>query len=99
MARDLEGAILVPAGEQELLVSIALPLARWGWFVEHDVQLIPDHGKMILMTDHHRVLHASFRTEPEAEAFVDRMAAAGHALPEELQDETFKVPSWMKKDQ
>jgi hypothetical protein len=65
--------------------------------VSDDLYVVPDHGRHLLQTDHHGVIHASFRTEESLNACVAEMARREFALPDEIPDSTFKPPGWMKE--
>jgi hypothetical protein len=49
-----------------------------------------------VQTDHHDVIHVSFRSGTDLKRFVDDMAGRGFSLPTEVPDATFKAPDWMK---
>ena len=57
---------------------------------------MPDHGRYLLQTDHHNVIHAIFRHEEDVNRWVAEMERRGFALPGEVPDPTFKQPKWMK---
>jgi hypothetical protein len=48
-----------------------------------------------MQTDHHDVIHASFRNGANLGRYVDDMARAGFPLPTDVPDQTFKTPNWM----
>ena len=50
----------------------------------------------MIKTDHHDVVHVSFRDQATMEKFINTMAEKGFELPEDIPDETFKRPDWMK---
>ena len=60
-----------------------------------DLFFVPDHGRQIVQTDHHDVLHATCTSEERVRELVAHMAAEGFELPTELPDWTFKRPAWM----
>ena len=60
-----------------------------------DAVLIPDDGRAIVFFEHHRVVHVEFREPELLTVAVDALERAGHALPAELPDATFKPVPWM----
>ena len=57
----------------------------------------PGNGMgIVLWVDHHRVVHVSFKAVEDLERFVEHMRRAGHELPEESPDGTFKPVDWMR---
>jgi hypothetical protein len=90
-----DGALRFPYREGAAVATIVFAYQLFGWCVDHDVILIPDHGRQLLQTDHHGVIHVECRTEPRILQFVDHMAAEGYDLPTRLPDPTFKRPAWM----
>ena len=83
-------------GELIQLVTLIFNKLVFGWNVEDDLYVIPDHGRQIVQTDHHKAVHVSFSDEATVRKFVDKMAEEGFALPKDPPDETFKRPDWMK---
>jgi hypothetical protein len=67
----------------------------FGWSVAEDLYVVPDHGRYILQTDHHDVIHVSFHDARHVQHWVSEMARRGFDLSEDLPDSTFKRPSWM----
>ena len=66
----------------------------FGWSVPDDLFVVPDHGRQLLQTDHHDVVHVDFAEEGMVEPFV-RHTAEEYPLPTEPPDWTFKRPDWM----
>jgi len=82
--------------EFDTLVTLIFSTTIFGWSVGQDLYVVPDHARYILQTDHHDVIHISFRTPHEIDHWVSVMAERGFPLPHEVPDETFKRPSWMQ---
>lgn len=78
------------------LVTLTFNQLVFGWHVGDDLYIIPDHGRQIIKTDHHDVVHVSFRGQSTMERFINAMAAKGFELPGDIPDGTFKRPDWMK---
>jgi hypothetical protein len=77
------------------LVTLLFATTIFGWSVGEDLYVVPDHARQLLQTDHHGVIHVSFRDVGDIEYWVSEMARNGFDLPHDLPDETFKRPSWM----
>ncbi len=84
--------------EHDKLVTLLFSTTIFGWTVSEDLYVVPDHGRHLLQTDHHGVIHVRFRTAESLDACVEEMKRRGFLLPDELPDETFKQPGWMKPD-
>lgn len=82
--------------EKRSLVDISIGQLLWGGCVFDDLFIIPDHGEMIVQTDHHDAIYVRFAGEEQMHGFVEHMVEGGYLLPDELPDETFKQPDWMK---
>jgi hypothetical protein len=82
--------------EHDRLVTLLFITTIFGFSVGDDLYVVPDHGQHLLQTDHHGVIHVSFRTEESLNRCVDEMARRGFQLPGEVPDSTFKQPGWMK---
>jgi len=67
----------------------------FGWCVDDDLFFIPDHGRQLLQTDHHDVIHVQCTSGERVQRLVHHMAEAGYELPREPPDWTFKRPAWM----
>lgn len=80
------------------LVTLIFSTTIFGWSVEEDLYIVPDHGRYILKTDHHGVIHVAFREHVDVAQWVSEMEKRGFSLPEELPDITFKQPAWMKHE-
>jgi hypothetical protein len=78
------------------LVTLTFNQLVFGWHVGDDLYIIPDHGRQMIKTDHHDVVHVSVSDKSTMEKFINTMAAKGFELPEDIPDETFKRPGWMK---
>lgn len=83
--------------ELDTLVTLVFSTTIFGWSVGEDLYIVPDHARYILQTDHHEVIHVSFRTPEEIDRWVSVMEERGFPLPEDVPDETFARPAWMKK--
>jgi hypothetical protein len=81
--------------EFDRLVTLMFSGTIFGWAVIHDLYVIPDHARCIMQTDHHDVIHASFRNGADLERYVGDMARAGFPLPTDVPDPTFNTPIWM----
>jgi hypothetical protein len=81
--------------EEVALITLLLSTSIFGWSVGEDLYLVPDSAAGILQTDHHEVVHASFRSEAMMTTFIQFMESEGFSLPDEPPDSTFKVPDWM----
>jgi len=84
------------ASERVQLVTLRFATTVFGWSVGEDIFLVPDTARGILQTDHHGVIHASFKEEATMNAFVQRMEEEEFPLPEDVPDATFKIPKWMQ---
>jgi hypothetical protein len=80
----------------DTLITLLFATTIFGWSLREDLYVVPDHARHILQTDHHHVIHVSFRAADSVDAWVSSMAQRGFPLPDELPDETFKRPTWMK---
>lgn len=83
--------------ESDTLITLIFSTTVFGWSVGEDLYVVPDHARYILQTDHHEIIHVSFRRPEEIKRWVSVMAERGFSLPEEVPDETFARPTWMKK--
>ena len=78
------------------LISLLLVTSIFGVSVGDDLYVVPDNAQYVLKTDHHGVIHVEFRNEDNVNAWTLKMSEGGFPLPDDLPDETFKRPSWMK---
>ncbi len=78
------------------LVTLTFNQLVFGWHVGDDLYIIPDHGRQMIKTSHHDVVHVYVRDQSTMERFINTMAAKGFELPEDIPDGTFKRPDWMK---
>lgn len=85
--------------EYDTLVTLLFSTTIFGWSVGDDLYVVPDHARHLLQTDHHGVIHVSFRTEDSLERCVAEMERRGFPLPDEVPDPTFKQPRWMSRDE
>jgi hypothetical protein len=77
------------------LITLLFSTTIFGWSVGEDLLVVPDHARQLIQTDHHGVIHVSFRSVGDIEHWVSAMSRIGFDLPEDLPDETFKRPGWM----
>jgi hypothetical protein len=84
--------------EFDSLVTLIFSSTIFGWSVRDDLYVIPDHARCIMQTDHHDVVHVSFRDGEDLKRFVAGMENRGFPLPDDAPDATFKTRSWMKGD-
>ena len=83
--------------ELDRLVTLMFSTTIFGMSVGDDLYLVPDHARYILKTDHHNVIHVSYRTAADVDEWVRQMEEHGFLLPDDLSDSTFKKPEWMRK--
>ena len=83
--------------ELEKLVTLLFSTTVFGWSVGEDLYVVPDHGRAMLQTDHHGVIHVIGRDSADVQHWVTEMKHAGFSLPEAVPDSTFKIPSWMTR--
>ena len=82
--------------ELDTLITLIFSTTIFGWSVGGDLYVVPSHANYILKTDHHDVIHVDFRLPEDVDHWVSEMAKRGFPLPDDLPDETFKQPTWMK---
>lgn len=82
-------------GDLAALIALLFSTTVFGWSVGEDLYVVPDHARHILQTDHHDVIHVSFRDRGEVTDWISRMAERGFDLPDDVPDSTFKRPPWM----
>lgn len=84
------------AGELDKLLTVLFANCVFeGGASGNDLYVVPNTARCILKTDHHGVVHVRFRTQEDLEAYIRGMREAGHPLPTELPDATFKPQGWM----
>ncbi len=84
--------------ESDRLVTLLFSTTVFGWSVAEDLYVVPDHAHYIMKTDHHDVVHVSFRDEASLQKFVTGMQEEDFVLPDRLPDPTFRTPKWMEKE-
>src|SRR5262249_12825198 len=89
------GGMRFKSNEKDALVAVLYAALAFGWCVDDDLFFVPDHGRQLLQTDHHGVVHVDCASEERVHSLVDHMARAGYELPSELPDRTFRRPAWM----
>jgi hypothetical protein len=90
-----EGAVRFDREDEDALVAVLYASLAFGWCVDDDLFFIPDHGRQLLQTDHHDVIHVDCSSEDRVQKLVAEMAEAGYQLPREPPDWTFRRPAWM----
>jgi hypothetical protein len=93
--RGTAEALTFERGELPALLSLLFSTTVFGWSVAQDLYVVPDQARHILQTDHHEVIHVSFRAAGEIQHWISDMAKRGFELPDDVPDSTFKRPSWM----
>ncbi len=89
------GAVRFHRDEEDVLATVLFAFLTFSWSVVDDLFFIPDHGRQLVQTDHHDVIHAECASEGRVRQLVEVMAEAGYELPTEPPDWTFKRPAWM----
>lgn len=89
------GAVQFGRDEEDFILAVVVAFMMFGWCVNDDLFFIPDHGRQLLQTDHHAVVHGQCTSEDRVQQLAVHMAEAGYELPIELPDETFCRPYWM----
>jgi len=84
--------------ELDRLVTLMFATTIFGWSVAEDLFVVPDHARYVLQTDHHNVLHVTFRDPADVDRWISEMERREFTLPQDLPDSTFKKPEWMKND-
>jgi len=80
------------------LLDLLGAVARFGWCVDWDAFVVPEHGDIVLFLDHHDVIWAQFKTDALQSRFVEEMAERGWRLPTDYPDATFKPQDWIGGD-
>ncbi|MBA4191113.1 MAG: hypothetical protein C0467_24275 [Planctomycetaceae bacterium] len=89
------GAIRYARHERAAVLAVMFAYLAFGWCSDDDLYLIPDHGRQVVQTDHHDVMHVECVNESRVSALVGHMQDAGYPLPAEPPDATFRWPHWM----
>ena len=89
------GALRFDRAEVDVAIAVLSAFLTYGWHSPDDVWFVPDHGRQVLQTDHHGVIHVECRDEERMVALVAHMERAEYPLPPEPPDGTFKWPAWM----
>ena len=92
---DHRGAIRYAVAERPALTAAMFAAAAFGMSVAHDVFVVPDHGRQMVMVDHHDAVHVSFADPSGVAPFVAHMADRRFPLPDDVPDATFKRSGWM----
>jgi len=85
--------------ESDKLITLLFETTIFGWSVADDLYVVPDHGRHLLQTDHHGVIHVSCRDAADLHRWIVEMERKGFSLPGEIPDPTFKQPGWMRSDE
>jgi hypothetical protein len=93
-----KGALRFDHADTPAVTAILFIYLAFGWCVDDDLFVIPDHARQILQTDHHDVQHVECQSEERIRAFVDHMAGEGYELPVAPPDGTFRQPAWMGRE-
>lgn len=88
-------ALRCDADEVDTIAAIGFVFLAFGWHSEDDLCFVPDHGRQLVTTDHHGVVHVECDGIDRMLDFVEDMTEAGYGLPTEPPDWTFKWPEWM----
>jgi hypothetical protein len=97
VSKDFRGVLRVEKLDEVATVTLLFNQLMFGWCMWDDVYVIPDHGRQIVKTSHHDVVHVSFKEPGMVADFVEKLAKEKFHLPKEVPDGTFKTPDWMKK--
>jgi hypothetical protein len=81
--------------EQFAVSAVMFAYLAFGWCSDDDLFFIPDHGRQVIQTDHHDVIHVECADEGRVLEFVSHLESAGYLLPVEPPDATFLWPRWM----
>ena len=82
--------------ERVQLITLLFTTTIFGFTTWDDLFLVPDTGRGIIQTDHHGTINLSFKEEATMNEFVRSMEKKGYSLPDDVPDETYKVPKWMQ---
>lgn len=93
------GSIRFSRDEKDALLAATYAFLAFGRCVDDDLFFVPDHGRQLLQTDHHDVIHVECSSGERVQKLVDQMAEAGYELPTDPPDWTFVRPSWMRKEE
>jgi hypothetical protein len=89
------GAIRFNRDERSAILAVMFAYLAFGWCSADDLYFVPNHGRQVVQTDHHDVVHAECADEGLMLELVRHMASSGYELPSEPPDWTFKRPTWM----
>jgi len=92
---EWRGAVRFERDEENVLLAVLFAYLAFGWGRDDDLFFVPDHGRQLLHTSHHDVIHAQCTSEERVQKLVGHMAKEGYELPTEPPDWTFKRPAWM----
>jgi hypothetical protein len=87
------GAIAFERGEWERVHQILSIEALFGG--HYNIQVLFDHGRQLIRTDHHEVIHVECHDARRMREVIQTMIAAGFDLPGYPPDWTFAWPDWM----
>jgi hypothetical protein len=92
------GAIRFDRNEEDKVIAILFAFAVFASHLGDDLYFVPVHGRQLIQTDHHDVIHVDCRSVERIDNLVKHMAEAEYKLPTELPDATFIRPAWMIYD-
>jgi hypothetical protein len=84
--------------ELDQLITLLFSTTIFGWSVGEDLYVVPNHAQQIIRTNHHDVVHVSFRQMENLQQFIKGMDDENFSLPKAVPDATFEIPEWMNKD-
>jgi hypothetical protein len=92
---DFDGPVLVDQSEKPTLFSLAQTLCAFGWNVNFDAYLVPDHGKQMLFIDHDIGVVGYFADEESCQTYTERLAKDGITLPTKPPTRFLRWEDWM----
>lgn len=90
------GGLRLATEEHKSLLAIVLAFYIHGWSIGEDLYVFSEERDAVLMTSHHGELAGHFPSAERMEGFRTQMLEAGYDLPDQVPDETFKSPAWLK---
>ena len=88
------GAVRFDRDKEDALIAVLFAYLAFGWCVDDDLFFIPDHGRQLLQTDHHDVIHAVCASEERVQKLVGQMAQAATSCPGSAGLD-IQHPAWM----
>jgi hypothetical protein len=71
------GALVFSPQDRAKLALTLLAFDEYGWNVNYDLFVVPDHGKQILWVDHEDAIIVQFADKEQIASYVERMTASG----------------------